>query len=308
MVRITFPVIATNEFAFQDRRLVHILEPKSGSFSCPYCHQRVIPRPGAFPPHFAHWRRNPNCKRPPGESDLHALAKALLAQCGHVWAPDRKKPIVLEHIRLEYPLSNFVFDLIAKDGEGRDMVVEFAVDHASSSAKVDFLRQNSIAALEIDLRQAVSPTQLEQWILKSSPRRWMAKPRFQTGVSITHQRNTYRQYPTVWGPYTILRLEEELNELRIHYGPLREAIFLGVLQPTPDILHGQIPKSSAFVQSNRLPAFYHHFAWLPGLTLRKRDWNRKVQFRLAPEPRGFLYLPYLKRGVYFPEVTDWHFT
>ena len=269
----------------------------------------MIARPGAFPPHFAHQHQNPNCKRPPGESDLHALAKSLIQHQGKIGAPGRKTLISLERIEAEVPLSNFYMDLMAKDSAGRDIVIEFTVEHESSLHKIRYLKQNGIASMEVDLRGAVHPPNLEEWIVTKAPRRWIVNPAESKPetTSILHWRQTYRRYKTIWGPYTQPHLEQELNDLRKQYGLLNEVDFNGTLCGVPESLRGRLPKSRAFVRCSSLPTFYDQCAFIPGHPFRKRDKDKPVRFRLSPNPRGILYLTYQKKGVFFPEVTSWQY-
>ncbi|MFQ6614542.1 MAG: hypothetical protein ACE5D1_06830 [Fidelibacterota bacterium] len=299
-------MIAANEFAFQGSALVPIAKARgSGPFLCPYCRQAVVPRRRAFPPHFAHRNRNPNCRRPPGESQLHALAKALIHRRGILHLPGEKTPVILEQIREEVSLSNFIVDLIGKENHGRDLVVEITVQSPPSPAKVRFFRENSIPALNLDLTTPAPAVALEDWILRSAPRSWIYPLSASAPFTLPSLQPTYRRFRAVWGPFTPLRLEQELNLLRRQFGPLKTAVFYGKLSPPPHNLKGQLPQNKAFAYSQYLPVFYWNRAAIPGLALRKKDWGQTIKFTLNPEPQGLLYLPYRKRGVYFPEVREW---
>ncbi|RMF08283.1 MAG: hypothetical protein D6762_06035 [Candidatus Neomarinimicrobiota bacterium] len=295
-------MIRLNEFAFRDGHLVPIGAAAPGEYRCPCCRQSQHPRRKAFPPHFAHRHQNPNCVLPPAESALHYLAKQVLATAGWVRPPGSRSRLPLHRIRTEVSLSAFIVDLWATGPRGEDVAVEITVDHPPGPDKETFFREQGVKALEIDLRGSLPPAPaLEEWILAGATRRWIGVPDG-TSSGLASRRHRYRRERSSYGAFTRQVLIETLRELHRRTGGLERHVFTGKLGPPPPVFRRKLSPRLTFVQSEDLPPVYGCCAYLPGVTLRRRDRGKVVCFTLLPEPGPALLLPVEKKGVYLPQV------
>lgn len=179
--------------AFAERRdgtIAHVSEVVSGlncDCVCPACGYPVVARRGRIVEHhFAHHVLR-NC-RYAAETALHKFAKQVLERHRRILVPEIKAEqdgqclvahkggdYEVDEVILERRLTGLVPDVIVRKG-GRELLVEIFVTHACDEKKLQRIREQGIAAIEIDLSDYTNdftPESVEDAILRSAPRKWL---------------------------------------------------------------------------------------------------------------------------------------
>lgn len=182
-------------FGERDGQLVSIKEVVKGrkcGCRCPndLCQAPLIARKGEkLAHHFAHDKR-PNCKVGL-ETSLHKLAKDVLGEAMELRVPayfdkiDGKRTKIFDaqdfkfdRVELESRTGRIVPDVILYKGQ-RSLIVELVVTHWCDQEKIDKLKLDNLACLEIDLtRYNRVPTRdyLRDIVVYSAKRVWLNNP------------------------------------------------------------------------------------------------------------------------------------
>jgi len=182
-------------YGMRDGKLLFIADVPRGlacGCVCVRCRKTLVAKKGSKRQHhFAHFRVS-NCLGA-AESVLHSLAKELLAESDMFLVPpyefvrQRKtktgRPVqhralvakggnvVIENVRVEERESDFVPDIIIESGS-KSLIVEVAVTHRVSRAKLRRIRHRNLPAIEI--RLATSDSFLSRELLKNKLQRDLA--------------------------------------------------------------------------------------------------------------------------------------
>jgi hypothetical protein len=154
---------------------------------------------GGKVPHFAH-QSGSDCRHGL-ESAIHLAAKQLIEEQQKLYIPELKASvyvvdamgdahtpsahvrnaglIVFDSVRLEERVSDFRPDLIAREINGQDLLIEIAFAHFVDEIKLSKIEQHGIPAIEIDVSeiQIDSFSQLERLLFEHSPfSHWLFHP------------------------------------------------------------------------------------------------------------------------------------
>ncbi|RWM68507.1 MULTISPECIES: hypothetical protein [Mesorhizobium] len=171
--------------------LVHISTAERGLKCvcvCPgMCGSRLVARTMAKTPHFAHHHRDA-CGGGP-ETALHKLAKQIVKERLTLFVPKRiathgdvervlpgREEIALESASLEFRDQQQIVPDLFVTIQGRKLFVEIAVTHPCDDEKILRIRQNGIAAIEIDLSRLprdAAPDVVADAVIRSAPRKWL---------------------------------------------------------------------------------------------------------------------------------------
>lgn len=181
--------------------IVHISSVERGlkcGCRCPGCHRPLVAKTRAEKQvaHFAH--AGPACGGGP-ETALHKLAKQIIAVELRLKLPERlavfsekqrllsdSKEVTFDRARVEYnDLREIVPDLYL-DHHGRALFVEVAVTHKCGEDKIEKIRNQGIAAIEIDLSRIPRDASLEDLkdaVLRTAPRSWIFNKGIDEGIA-----------------------------------------------------------------------------------------------------------------------------
>lgn len=156
---------------------------------CPVCNGKLVVRKGDIRDHhFAH-KGGSNCSP---ESVLHMVAKSIVANAKAINGVDNK-PISIMNGRVEkFLCPGVIADVVIDTHTGDTFGVEICVSHPKSEEDIDKLRKNHAKSIEIRLSVSKSPKaliELEEWILKSAPRRLLPT----TSESFVSEQNCRRR-------------------------------------------------------------------------------------------------------------------
>ncbi|BES66446.1 hypothetical protein SANA_28850 [Gottschalkiaceae bacterium SANA] len=158
-------------------RLVHISEIKRENTGlechcfCPSCDARLqakLPRTDPdFTPRFAH--HEVDACRYAAETAVHLKAKELLAEKKWIRLPKvyagyenksrilcDEREITFERVEIEYRFGKIIPDVVAyvenkKTGEVKPLLIEIKVTHGINNRKLEIIRQDELATIEVDL-------------------------------------------------------------------------------------------------------------------------------------------------------------
>lgn len=164
----------------QLRRIAEVPRGLACGCTCLECGGGVIARKGEMlAHHFAHIAGEP-CNG--SETQAHLFAKSVIEKARSVHLPSLDtyglidpEPQSFEEIELEKRHSQIKPDLIATR-KGRSLLIEIRVTHAVDLKKREWLQQNRLSCIEIDLRKVryKPDEELEPAILRTAPRRWIS--------------------------------------------------------------------------------------------------------------------------------------
>lgn len=177
-----------------DQRLVHIDQVARGkacSCTCIGCGRPLIARKGSTAHVFAHEAddANPACATA-GETALHKAAKGHLEATLSLTLPSRTREsdgmsvtvarrgeYRFHKAEIEQALPGIRPDVIVYRKDRR-LLVEFKVTHACDESKIARIREQNIAAIEIDLASYRDRPldELRHAILHEAPREWLHNP------------------------------------------------------------------------------------------------------------------------------------
>lgn len=157
------------------------------------CGARLVARKGEVTRHhFAHHARDSACWHA-AETNLHAMAKHLLARERRLVFPrtvvdvggEREQAfdrceVWFDSVRLERRLGLIVPDVVLTAG-GRELVVEVFVTHRCDDDKVAKIRAAGIAALEVDLAscRGLGVDEVARQLVEAAPRAWLFNPKIE---------------------------------------------------------------------------------------------------------------------------------
>lgn len=179
-----------------DGSYVHVSEVRSGLASdcvCPACGERLVARKGPLKvDHFGHHSSNGSCGAG-AETNAHIWAKEVLAAQLRIKLPAVKaeagnelrvlrKPAYFAFVsaELERRDGDLVPDVILTTATGKRLHVEVFVTHRCGGEKVEKLRHNGTASIEVDLsgyRRCQNRDQIELALLEAAPRWWLFNQR-----------------------------------------------------------------------------------------------------------------------------------
>lgn len=161
-------MITNLPYGLKNGELISIREVESGlscNCVCPACGAKLVARKGKVKAHhFAH-NKTEGCEYGV-ESALHLAAKNLLEKKKEIVLPSlyvreedsswnmvkvsEKTRVVIDEVRLEKRVSDFVPDIIARIGS-KELLIEIAVTHFVDEEKEIKVRNNGVSMIEIDL-------------------------------------------------------------------------------------------------------------------------------------------------------------
>lgn len=164
----------------QLRRIAEVPRGFACACTCLECGGGVIARKGEMlAHHFAHVAGEP-CNG--SETQAHLFAKSVIEKARSVHLPSldtygliNPELQLFEQIDLEKRYSQIRPDLIAT-WKDRLLLIEIRVTHAVDFRKREWLQQNRLSCIEIDLRKLrwKPDEELAPAILRTAPRRWIS--------------------------------------------------------------------------------------------------------------------------------------
>jgi len=178
------------KFGLRGKKVYHIDEVERGlacDCVCPKCGKPLIARKGEIRAHtFAH---DANCEHV-HETLAHIKAKEIIIKAMHLWVPDinrkdlsiNNRRIELESCEDEYLIeeSRFKADLKCKV-KGKQFYVEIAVSHLCEEEKIEYIQENEIPVLEINISDLDEEFNLEEFkkhVLYEAERNWIYNRKF----------------------------------------------------------------------------------------------------------------------------------
>lgn len=178
-----------------DERPVHVDNVPNGKACgchCPECGRPLIARQGSLAHSFAHESNsaNPACASA-GETVLHKVAKEHLADALVLTLPERlltkgslsvlvvkEGDYHFDRAEIEYKLPGMRPDVLVHKGD-RPLLVEFKVTHACGDEKIARIREQELAAIEIDLApyRDRKLDEIGPIILHEAKRIWLNNPK-----------------------------------------------------------------------------------------------------------------------------------
>lgn len=160
---------------------------------CPACGAALTARKGEILiAHFAHAGGSGDGCGLGRETNAHAWAKHVLESELHIRLPDVKAAIgdrsklvkrgrdfVFARAILETRRDTLVPDVILTAPDGRILIVEIRVTHASDADKIAKIREHGVSAIEVDLspwRKCEDEEVVRQALLSGADRHWLFNP------------------------------------------------------------------------------------------------------------------------------------
>ena len=179
-----------------DGEVVHVSQVPSGlacGCVCPACEAPLVARKGeVLRHHFAHRGLDAAC-RYALETNLHAMAKEVLARERRLVLFDQVvelggfqkvafegREMTFDAVRLERRIGHIVPDVVLTVGE-RELLVEVFVTHRCDAKKIEKIRAAGLPTLEIDLSKCrgLSPEEVELELVETAPRSWIFNRRIE---------------------------------------------------------------------------------------------------------------------------------
>lgn len=168
----------------EDNSIIHIDEVPNGLMCnciCSKCNKPLIAKNSGHIRihHFAHIAES-NCN---GETLIHLMAKSIIKEKKYLWIKNGYGLITrIDFIKVSEEKnildSSFIADLICHTKQSR-VIIEIIVTHEIDEPKKEFLINNKITSLRIDLTNAgiddfnVLPNNFDDLILRNSNRNWI---------------------------------------------------------------------------------------------------------------------------------------
>lgn len=173
-----------------DGTVVHISEVERGlacDCACPTCGVPIVAHKRKRQHHFKHHRSSESCTYGP-ETNAHYFAKRLLEVVKWITLPERWATVDgaarlmqsamrfdFDEVLVEQRLDRIIPDLIVAKN-GNRLLVEIFVTHRCDDAKIAYIRNLGISAVEVDLsryRTEQDDKVIENAFLTKAPRVWL---------------------------------------------------------------------------------------------------------------------------------------
>jgi hypothetical protein len=263
--------------------VVHISQVESGAACqcvCDECGTPLLAKKGTERAHhFAHL--NSDCAGNQ-ETLMHIAAKAVIADKKRLTLKGAQgdKEVVFDSVEVEQQVGPYRVDLVGVKRDRRCMV-EIAVSHRCGQEKIQYFRDNKLAAVEIQIdsrREFGSKDEYSEYVIAGAVRRWISGP-------MAEQESNLGVVPIDYEGIRAMqerRVQDEpqfLGQLRravgdranqLHYGDLVEA----------DLRVCGIPYPNALcVKSDDLPSEYGNRAMVMWHYYRMKKYlDRRVRF------------------------------